>query len=170
MTLVEVTIALMLFSVFSVAFITGQGGNVLDSLRIKRELRLKDLAELKLNEVIINPPPFQETLTDTNKEVKSFEEFPDYQYILELHKIFIPDPSQIQGGEDQDGGEGENGEAASSSEAVPWKEKVFTTLKDNLEKLVWQVRLTVIHKESQDSYEITSWLLNSEAKVKVNVL
>ncbi len=156
MTLIEVAIAVLLFSVFAVAFISGQGSNVFDSIRIKRELRLRDLAELKLNEIILDPPEFKETLTSAGKTTKPFEEFPDYQYTLEFKKIIIPDLTKIAGEEDED------------EEANKLQKKIFSTIKENMEKMIWQVSLVVTHKESTDSFEITSWLHNSEVEVTLN--
>ena len=163
MTLIEVAIATTLFAIFALSFISGQGSNVLDSVRMKQELELKDLAELKLNEVILDPPQFEESLTETGKETKPFEDFPGYKYTLEFKKLTLPDLSKMTG-------DGEEGNVDEDPQLAQVRQKVFATIVENMEKMVWQVSLTVIHEESQNSFEITSWLYNHEAKVALNVL
>jgi len=71
-TLIEVMIALAIFGVFIVAFVSGQGGNILDSTSMREEQRMFTLANNKLSEIINNPPEFSESLT-SNIDTKTFE-------------------------------------------------------------------------------------------------
>ena len=164
MTLVEVSIAVLLFSIFAVAFISGQGNNVLASIKIKQEILLKNLAQSKLNEIIIHPPQFQESLTSAGVETKDFVDFPEYQYSVEFKKLEIPDLSKLVGGDE----EGNDGQGSGGLTAI--QEKIFKALKLNIEKLIWQVSVIIRHKESDNSYKLTSWLFNEKAKIKINGL
>jgi prepilin-type N-terminal cleavage/methylation domain-containing protein len=98
-TLIEVMIAISIFTVFATVFITGQGYNLLDSGQLKQELIMKDLAENKINEIIVNPPELSDSLT-LAPETKDFETNPDYQYKIEYKKFFVPDMSKISGDND----------------------------------------------------------------------
>jgi prepilin-type N-terminal cleavage/methylation domain-containing protein len=81
-TLMEVLIAITIFALFATVFVTGQGYNLLDSGKFKDDLLLKDLAENKINEIVVNPPELRDSLTIT-KETKAFDSNPDYQYTIE---------------------------------------------------------------------------------------
>ena len=71
-TLIEVMIAISIFSIFAAVFVTGQGYNLLDSSKLKEEIILKDLCENKINDIIVNPPELRDSLTLT-KETKDIE-------------------------------------------------------------------------------------------------
>ena len=161
LTLVEVTIAVFLFSIFIVTFISGQGANIIDSIQFKRDLILKDLAEAKLNEVILDPPEFKESLTSAGVESKDFEEFPGYRYNLEFKKIHIPDYTKLKGNDE---------DAETDSQKAALEKQVFKQMKDNMEKMVWQVSLTVIHKETEASYEVSTWVYNHNAALQIKGL
>ncbi len=164
MTLIEVAIATTLFSIFALAFVSGQGSNVLDSVRMKQELYLKDLAELKLNEIILDPPKFEESLTETGKEEKPLEDFPGYKYVLEFKKLTLPDFAKLMG----KGEEGEDNAGDEDPQLSQIQDKISATVIENMEKMVWQVSLTVIHEESQNSFEVNSWLHNHKAQVALS--
>jgi prepilin-type N-terminal cleavage/methylation domain-containing protein len=155
-TLIEVMIALVLFGVFSLSYITGHIANISDSTTFKTNLRLRDLAQMKINEVIVNPPELSEALTSGGIEKAKFDDFPEYEYELEFKAVFIPEFDKIMGKkEDED-----------SSKASIQK-RVFAVVKENMEKLVWQVRVLVRHLDSGETYELTSWLNNEKAKVVI---
>lgn len=157
LTLVEIMIATALFSVFVAAFIAGQGYNLFDSAQLKKELLLKDLTEMKINELIVTPPEMKESLTSASKEIKTFEEFPDYTYMVELQKLEIPDLSQLSSNPDED----EDGQQQEV------KKKILKIFKDNMEKMIWQLKVTVTHKESKAQFEASTWLFNDKAKLDV---
>ena len=45
---------------------------------------------------------------------------------------------------------------------------VFEKLKKNMEKILWQVKVTTTNTETDYKYELTSWITNSEAKLDTN--
>lgn len=155
-TLIEVMIALVLFGVFSLSYITGHIANISDSTSFKRDIRLRDLAQMKINEVIVQPPELSEALTSGGIEKAKFEDFPEYEYELEFKAVFIPEFDKIMGKQ-----EDEDANRASI------QRKVFTVVKENMEKLVWQVRVLVRHLESGETYELASWLKNEKARVVI---
>ena len=169
-SLMEVVVATFLFALFALSFITGQGQNVASSQRIKQETRLRDLAELKLNEIILDPPPLSETLTDAVKDLKTFENYPDYQYSVELKKFVLPDFSQIERLQQiQQGQEGqEESFQDENSQENQRSKKIYSLVKENMEKMIWQVGLTVIHKESQEFFKLNTWLYHNKASIRFN--
>jgi hypothetical protein len=46
---------------------------------------------------------------------------------------------------------------------------VFEELKKNIEKIVWQARVTVTNKETKYSYSLSTWLTNYNEKIQINV-
>ena len=76
-SLIEVVTALVIFSTFAVMFVMGQGGNLMDSTRMKEELLLAQLCEQKLNEIIVHPPELTSSLTLT-AQTENFEKYPEW--------------------------------------------------------------------------------------------
>ncbi len=151
-TLIEVMIALAIFGVFIVAFVSGQGGNILDSTSMREEQRMFTLANNKLSEIINNPPEFSESLT-SNVDTKTFEEEQNYEWSVEFKKFEIPEFA-----------------AASGQEEVPAEQetqsRIYSRIKENLEKMLWQVRVTVKNKETGQTSSLSTWLQNDKATVR----
>jgi prepilin-type N-terminal cleavage/methylation domain-containing protein len=158
MSLIEVAMALTLFSVFILAFMNSFYGALRDSENMRSELMLKHLAQFKINELIVDPPDFKESLTSASKKREDFKDFPGYYWEYEIKKIHIPDLSKIQGKKP--------GEQSNNSQEQLEK-RIFKQIKDNMEKMIWQVGLTVVHKESEESYELSTWFYNDEVPVKI---
>ncbi len=163
-TLVEVMIALAIFATFATIFVAGQGYNIKDSFMIKEEVRLKELCEEKINELIINPPEFKESLT-LSPETKSFENITDieadydrsqYEYKLNFKKMKMPDLSLIMG----------NQEKADNDEPGI-QENLLKKIKDNMEEMIWQVEVTVTNKTTKYSLSMSTWLFNDKAEVSL---
>ena len=156
MSLMEVLIASTIFFMFIVSFLTGQSFNLIESSSMKEESILKNLAEAKINEVIVNPPEFKDTLTETGSKIdaKEFKDFPGYKYSVTVKKVFIPDFSKFQS-KDQ------------SSDQQVMKE-IFSQFKKNMEKMVWQVRVTVENVDSGQQFFASTWMYHSEAEIEVS--
>ncbi|CBW26139.1 putative exported protein [Halobacteriovorax marinus SJ] len=149
-TLVEVMISLAIFAVFASAYLTAQGFNISDSTVMREELELKRYAELKVNELIVTPPELKESITLT-KETGKFEENDNFTYSIEYKKFLIPDLNKITGADE---------EAQDPNES-----KIFENVKKNLEKIIWQVEVTVKNETSERSYSVSTWLYNHQAQV-----
>jgi prepilin-type N-terminal cleavage/methylation domain-containing protein len=149
-TLVEVMISLAIFSVFVTAYLTAQGYNISDSTVMREELNLKRFAELKINELIVDPPELKESLT-LKADVGKFEEDENYSYEVKYTKFILPDFQKIMGSADQ--------------EQDPSEKKIFDNIKKNLEKIIWQVEVTVKDSNSQRSYSVSTWLYNQQAQI-----
>ncbi|MBP9680485.1 MAG: prepilin-type N-terminal cleavage/methylation domain-containing protein [Bacteriovorax sp.] len=158
-TLMEVMIAISIFTIFATVFITGQGYNLLDSSKLKEELIMKDLAENKINDIIVNPPDLRESLT-LSKETKEVEGFPDYQTIVEYKKFFVPDMAKIMGDESEGKEKEENAQAQ-------MEKRIFNVFKENMEKMIWQVEVTVKNKTNDSRFKLSTWLFNSNADVQI---
>ena len=176
-SLLEVMIALTLFALFITAFISTQGYNVADSELSREQLQLQALAERKINELIMDPPKF--TNADNNKkETKSFEEseFQNYSYTIELKKLVIPDFGQLFGQKNavdegaKDAYEGDYYNDSNTGKRDANLEKmIFDELKKNIERILWQARVTVTNKETGYNFTLSTYLTNYNEKVQLNV-
>lgn len=176
-SLIEVLIALTLFSFFVVAFLTSQGYNISDSALSEQQLMLQQLCERKINELYLDPPKFQ-NIMDNFKETKTFEEnnLSGYEYTLEIKKLIIPDFAQLfaqKDGVNEDAQSAYEGnyynENTSSQRNSNLEKMVFEELKKNIEKMVWQARVTVTNKETKYSFTLSTWLTNYNEKIQLNI-
>lgn len=156
-SLIEVLIAIAIFSIFTVSFVTGIGYNLLDSSSLKDEMILKNLCESKINEIITNPPELKDSLT-LSKETKSFEQFTDYTYTIQYKKFPVPDLNKILAPSAAD--EEENAQAELNK-------RIFSTFKENMEKMLWQVEVSVKNKTSERTLTLSAWILNPQAEIKI---
>lgn len=177
-TLIEVLIAITLFAFFTTAFLTSQGYNVSDSELSEQQLILQQLCERKINELHLDPPKFQNIMGSGLKETKKFEEkdLSNFEYTLEVKKLTIPDFAQLfgqKGGVDQEGQDAYEGdyfnENNTSQRNSGLEKMVFEELKKNIEKIVWQARVTVTNKETKYSYTLSTWLTNYNERIQLNV-
>lgn len=162
-TLVEVMIALAIFAVYATVMITTQTNNVDSSIRLKTDLTLHNLAELKMNEVLITQKEFTEA-SDNIPETGQFEVegFKDYKFKVVYSKNEFPSFDQIipkPEGEEEDTGENQ-------TSAI--EKKIFEKLKKNMESMIWQVSVTVIDPNDGSEYTLSSWVTNQKAKVDTN--
>lgn len=155
-SLLEVLIALTIFSVFAAVFVTSQGYNLANSELLREELLLRELCANKLNDIITKPPEFRESLT-LSFEVKTFEEYKDYEYKIQYKRFKIPNLNKIMGKEEDNSDSDDDGGL---------KTKVMENVIKNIEELVWQVEVTVKNKKTNFNYALTSWLFNHQAKVE----
>jgi prepilin-type N-terminal cleavage/methylation domain-containing protein len=159
-SLVEVMIALAIFSVFVTSLILIQSTNVNNSILMAEDLNLHNLATMKMNEVLIAEKEFTNaTEKDTDTGEFKGEDFKSYKYVIEFKKTEFPDFSQLMGQEEDE---------YSDKKDDSIKKKIFEKLKKNVELMIWQVKVTVINKETDYKYELNSWITNSKAKVDLN--
>ena len=156
-TLLEVLIALTIFAAFMASFVISQGYSLNFSSRMKEDLKLKELCQKKLNEIILAPPSYTESLTLSN-EISTFEEESGYEFEIEYRRLTIPDPARLAGEEE--------GEAGGND----LKRRITTKVINLMKELIWQVVVTIRNKESKRSFNASTWLLNSKAKIDVSAL
>lgn len=154
-TLIEVMIALAIFAVFITAFISSQGTNLSISSRFREELTLHQLAADKLNEIIVSPPEWSERL-ELTPETGKFENNELYTFSITYKRFIIPDLTKIQGGSDNQ----------SDSQMAQLEQRLFASIKDNMEKLLWQVEVMVANTESNEEYRLSTWLYNPKGQVR----
>ncbi|MEA9357926.1 prepilin-type N-terminal cleavage/methylation domain-containing protein [Bacteriovorax sp. PP10] len=158
-TLMEVMIAIAIFAIFSTVFVTGFGYNLLDSGNLKEDILLKDFAENKINDIITNPPTLADSLTLT-KETKDIENNPNYQTIVEYKKFFVPDMTKIA----ETAGESPTDE---DNQQAAMEKRIFAVFKENMEKMIWQVEVTVKNKTTSKTLVLDAWIYNPAADVKI---
>ncbi len=176
-SLLEVMIAVTLFAFFVTAYLTSQGYNVEDSRLSEEQLILQQLAERKINELFLDPPKFT-NVTTTLKETKTFEEseFSGYEYTLEIKKLTVPDFGQLFSQKDgvsedaQNAYEGDYYNDSTKNQRNQALEKmIFEELKKNIEKIIWQARVTVTNKETKYNFSLSTFLTNYNEKIQLNV-
>lgn len=159
-TLMEVMIALVIFAVFASVFVTGQGYNMIDSGKLKDELLMKDYCENKINDIIVNPPELRDSLV-ASKETKDVPNDSNFQTTVEYKKFFVPDMQKISSTNDLDAKEKED------SPQAQMEKKIFKIFKENMEKMIWQVEVTVKNKNNDSTFKLSAWLYNQNADVQI---
>ncbi len=178
-SLLEVMIAITLFSIFIASYLVSQGYNVSDSALNEEQLMLQQLCELKLNELHINPPKFTNVTSSGIKETKKFEEsdYSNYEYTLEIQKINLPDFGQLFGSKGNASEEAQEqneendyfNDANKAQRNSNTEKMVFETLKKNIERIIWQARITVTNKETKYSYSLSTYLTNYNEQVQLQI-
>jgi prepilin-type N-terminal cleavage/methylation domain-containing protein len=167
-SLLEVLMALTIFSFFITAFMMSQGHNITTSTLLAEDIKLHNLAEMKINEVLLDPPEFTNA-TENDVESKNFtmEDYKQYKYTVEYKKLEIPDFSKLSPttpGEDEP--EPYGNEESVDTQAI--EKMVYDKLKKNMEEILWQVKVTVINTETDYSYELSTWIINEKARIDTN--
>lgn len=173
-------IAFLLFTIFVTAFLTGTGYNVSDTALTEEQLLLQSLCERRMNQLFLDPPKFENYTSSGLKETKTFEEkaFAGYEYTIEIKKLTIPDFTAMfsqKGGTSEaedDAYEGNyfNEGGGSRNQNNQGIEKiVFEELRKNIEKIIWQARVTVRNKETNNVWSLSSYLTNYNERVQLNV-
>lgn len=159
-SLLEVMIALTIFSVFITVYVTSQGYNLADSVMIREEVKLKELCTRKINEIIVKPPEFREALTLTT-DVSTFEDDKNFEARVTYKRLKIPDIKKIMGKEESDDTSSDSEGGSSGIE-----ENFMNKIKENMQEMIWQVEVQVVNKDTKATYTLSTWLQNTEAQVK----
>ena len=156
-SLLEMIIAMSIITIFGTVLLTGIGGNVFRSEEMRAELKMVELLELKINELIIDPPKFRKNLLEELTDEKEFEDFPGYTYSIKMHPFMFSEylAALGQGPESEDFEDG--GELY---------RRIYNLVSKNLQKMVWQVEVTVTHTESQRSQSVSTLLHNRDANIE----
>ncbi len=178
-SLLEVMIAITVFAIFISAFLVSQGYNVSDSALSEEQLKLHMLCDQKMQEILIDTPKFTNAMVDL-KETKTFEidEFKNYSWTIEWKKLKVPDFGKIfasnaaeQSNDGEASGEDDKyyNDRNSGQRNKSIENLVFTKLKENIERVIWQVRLTVTNKETKYSYTLSRWVTNYDEPIQLNL-
>ena len=175
-SLLEVLIAVLLFSVFYLVYSTSERINLMTSSSWQKDMILLELCDRVISETINKPPPFADSLT-LIPETKNFEDakWQDYQYTIAWKRFELPANfadllfSGATGSGDEAEGEAESTTASSTnnSQNAAVLKQVFSQVQKNLKNLIWQIKVTVEEKSSKEKYELTHWIRNPDAKVEV---
>jgi prepilin-type N-terminal cleavage/methylation domain-containing protein len=176
-SLLEVMIAITLFAFFVSAYLTSQGYNVEDSRLSEEQLILQQLAERKINELILDPPKFSNATANT-LETKTFEEseFSNYEYTIEIKKLTVPDFAQLfaqkdavteDAKDDYDGNYFNEKSGAQRNSGI--EKMIFEELKKNIEKVLWQARVTITNKETKYNYSLSTFITNYNERIQINI-
>ncbi len=160
-TLVEVLIALTVFAAFATAMVFRLSNNVSGSIQLSADLKLHNLAELKMNETLIGKKEFTNaTANDVKTGSFEVEGYEDYKYKVEITNIKFPDFAQLMGNSEDDAD-------ANDSSNNRIQKAIFDKMKKNIEDMIWQVTVTVIAPDTEE-YQLHSWINKSNAKIDTN--
>ena len=138
-------IGLAIFAVFIVTFMAAQGYNIQDSATFRTEIRLRELAMNRLNQLVLDPPEFGKGLT-LQPDRGKFEEEEGYAWEIEYREFKIPDYSKLRGRDEEEDPE------AGPQDGL--QKKIFENIQKNLEKMIWQARITVINRTALLSFDM----------------
>ena len=156
-TLLEIMIAMTVFSMFVTAYVVSQGNNLADSSNMRSEYLLKNLLEKEANEIIINPPDFTPALLlSTENDYKTIENFEEFETRIEWFEFKLPDLSQLN--------QTEGDSSKNTQDNI--QTRIIENVSQNLKNILWQLKVTIRHKESQKQMDATAWLINQKAKIK----
>ena len=168
-SLLEVLFAIAIFTVFLSSYMINQGQNLDDSRRLQEDLILRRLAEDVINQIILDTPKLSSALT-LAPETKRFEgEYEDFEYTVEYRKLEIPNLQELNAKEGEEDGQDISAASVPSSRNANIQQRVFQEVKNNIEKILWQISITVKNRTSENSYIISTWIRNPGAKVRVSL-
>lgn len=154
-SLLEVVVALSIFAVFATAFVQSQGTQVTISMGFQQELKLRNLAQQVINEIIMNPPDLGENLF-VGGESKTFENDQNYSYNIQWTKFTLPDFNKLKANANE--GQGQTGVEG----------RIMEKVRENMERLIFQLEVTIINKENGFSHTVTTWLYNDRANLELS--
>ncbi|MCB9061863.1 MAG: prepilin-type N-terminal cleavage/methylation domain-containing protein [Halobacteriovoraceae bacterium] len=161
-TLLEVLVATAIFAFFIAAFSSRHSANVLSSNTIREDLILKELCLKALNETMLDPPKFSTSITLAPEAAKVFDDFPDYEYVIEWKEFDVkPVISMLLGAEEK-----ESAEENATKQALQRLEKPIV---ENLKKQLWQLKITVTNKNTGYFQDLTTWVYDEKAQVKLKI-
>ncbi len=162
-SLIEILMALTLFATFVAVYVINQGSTIADNESLRDEMNLANLADEKIQEILLSPPPFNESLT-VSKETKRFEKkgFEDYEYTIEYKRIEFPDLSKLTAASGEGDEGGDNIKQAIAS-------KIFLNLKENIKELLCQVRVTIRNTSTGRLFVLSTWLTNPNGTIAIEM-
>lgn len=125
---------------------------------MKEELKLRELCEQVINEVILDPPEFRLSLT-LQPEVKTFEDDPEYEYKVAWKEFKMPEFSRLQSAEEGEENEENDGNA----------KLILKKFQENMEKMIWQLEVTVTNKDTGFFYTLSTWLFDQKVKLNLGI-
>ena len=157
MSLLELMIAMAITAIFGVVLLSGIGGNVFRSEEMRAELKIMELLEMKVNELVLDPPNFKETLLTEFEDEKKFEDFPDYVYSIKMHPFMLSDYLASLG---------QGPESEEYEEQGELYKKIFNLVSKNVQKMIWQMEVTVTHNPSNRSLSVSTFLYDRDASIE----
>lgn len=163
LTLFEILVAFVLFSVFYVVFIGSQRDSQSDSTYMAEELILHNLCENVINDILFSPPPLNLALTLV-AETSRFEDsnLSDFEYTVEYKQFELPNFFEIF--QDQQGSE----EEGAKNPQMQYLNILFKQIKENIKEALWQVRVTVTNKITGGKFSLSSWIRNPNFEIEAN--
>lgn len=155
-SLLEVVVALSIFAVFATVFVQSQGTQVNISMGFQEELKMRNLAQQVINDIMINTPDLTESLFVGSGDTKTFENEDNYSYTIAWTKFTLPDFSKLKSAE-------ENAEGETGVES-----RVMEKVRENMEKLIFQVEVTIKNKETGYAHSVSTWLYNNNVTLELS--
>jgi prepilin-type N-terminal cleavage/methylation domain-containing protein len=158
-TLMEVLAAVVIFALFFLGFSLSLFSSKRNSEDLQYETVLMEIAENKINTILISPPNLNDSLTlSVKKEDIEDKELSDYYLTVEWKKLVLPNISDMMKLQNADS---TNTGTTSSSQTV------FQKVQEALNNAIWQVQVVSYHKPSGLSYVLSSWIKNKDKKISL---
>ncbi len=168
MSLLEIMVAITLFSIFAVFFIGTQQFQIKRAMSARDKVDLLYLCDLKFKQTLFNPKIISNlVLVDTtpDKTEGIFEEpYTDYRYTIEYYKFFFPPLEELQGMPLSEG------EGVVEIDTV--SAKILKTTKELLEKNMVQLKVSVTHEKTKKTTSLETWLsvpIDGSSKFKISL-
>jgi prepilin-type N-terminal cleavage/methylation domain-containing protein len=172
-SLIEILIALTIFAIFATAFLTGQNAQVSDSMMMQKEMLLHQLAEKKLQMILLSPPALEESLTLTPKTGNFTDDgYPDIEFSIEFKRMTLPSYQvffSAPAPQEEDNASSEESDPAPDQKQEAYTKKIYEIMKKNMEEMVWQIKVTVKEKETEFPYQLTTLINNEKAQINMNL-
>lgn len=160
-SLFEILVAIIIFAYFSLSYTAIKHNNTNQSLNANRKSLLAQLCKNKFNEMMINPPVYDASLVLSPKEGDfSDSGYPGYTYKVEYKKFKLPDIKKIMGSSKRDNGGSDDQDKGSQFEKM-----VLESMKENMERLIWQMKVTVTQKEGKHAFSLSAWIKDNKQKI-----
>ena len=156
-SLLEVLIAMTVFAIFLASYVISQGQNLSDSARLQEDIILRRLAEDIINQIILAPPELTGAITLVPVTKKFEGEYQDYEYTIKYKKIELPNFFEFQE---------EKGNTALKQTI---RQTIYQGIKENIERILWQVAVTVKNTQNSSDYVISTWIKKPKEYVSIRL-
>ncbi len=155
LSLIEIMMALTIFTTFAVFFIGTQQFQVKRAITARNKIDLMYLCDLQLKRTLLDPKKISSlSMTDSSPD-STTGVFPapyqDYSYTIEYFKFFFPPVDQLQSF-NIEGMEGMNLQMDNASS------RILKNTKELMEKNMVQLRVSVVDNKTQEKVSLQTWI------------
>jgi prepilin-type N-terminal cleavage/methylation domain-containing protein len=179
-SLVELLIAISIMAVFLISFSISHQGQIFRSQDISDEVELTDQCYIKMQEALLTLTPLSEPMTVAPIKVQD-PKFPDLDISYQWSLFIIPDLNGSGGESSQsDSQSNENnfdenfsigqavGATANDAQSQMAMQQIFIQVQENFKKLLYQLKVTIVSKDTKKNCELSTWVINPGQRIEFN--